>query len=59
MPWAALMLLPGQPGACGRQPGAAFDHHEREPGAADQQQVDERILAQMMGQGLHGQRVKQ
>jgi hypothetical protein len=36
---------PGQPGTGGRQLGAAFDHHEREPGAADQQQVDQRVLA--------------
>jgi len=39
---------PGQPGTRGRQPGTAFDHHEREPGAADKQQVDQRVLAQMM-----------
>ena len=38
----------------GRQPGAAFDHYEREPGAADQQQVEERVLAQMVRQRVHG-----
>ena len=51
---------PGQPGTGGGQPGAAFDHHEREPGAADQQQVDQRVLAQMMRQRSHvDQLVKQ
>jgi hypothetical protein len=43
----------------GRQPDPAFDHHEREPGAADQQQVHERVLAQMMRQEMHGQLVWQ
>jgi hypothetical protein len=43
----------------GRQPDPAFDYHEREPGAADQQQVHERVLAQMMRQGMHGQLVWQ
>jgi hypothetical protein len=36
------------PSWSGRQPGTAFDHNEREPGAADKQQVDQRVLAQMM-----------
>jgi hypothetical protein len=43
----------------GRQPDPAFDHHEREPGAAEQQQVGERVLAQVVGQGSHGQLVWQ
>jgi hypothetical protein len=43
----------------GRQPDPAFDHHEREPAAAEQQQVDEGVLAQMMRQGSHGQLVWQ
>jgi hypothetical protein len=51
---------PGQPGTGGRQPGAADGHHEREPGDADQQQVDQRVLAQMMRQRSHvDQLVKQ
>ena len=50
---------PSQPGTHGRQPGAAFDHHEREPGASDEQQVEQRVLAQMMRHGMHGQLVWQ
>jgi hypothetical protein len=51
---------PAQPGTGGRQPGAALDYHEREPGAADQEQVDQRVLAQMMRQRSHvDQLVKQ
>jgi hypothetical protein len=43
----------------GHQPGPAGGRYEREPGAAEQQQVDERVLAQMMRQGMHGQLVWQ
>jgi hypothetical protein len=43
----------------GREPGPAGDGHEREPGAADQQQVHERVLGQMMRQEMHGQLVWQ
>jgi hypothetical protein len=41
----------------GRQPDPAFDHHEREPAAAEQEQVEQRVLAHMMRQGMHGQLV--
>ena len=51
---------PGQPVARGRQLGAAGGRHQREHAApAEQQQVDQGVLAQMMRQGMHGQLVWQ
>jgi hypothetical protein len=42
----------------GRQPGPAGGRYEREPAAAaEQQQVDEGVLAQVVGQRVHGQLV--
>jgi hypothetical protein len=50
----------GQLGLGGSQPGAAAGCHEREYARpAEQQQVDQRVLAQMMCQGVHGQLVWQ
>jgi hypothetical protein len=48
-----------EPVAGGRQPGSAFDHYEREPAAAEQQQVEQRVLAHMVRQWMHGQLVWQ
>ncbi|HWD46279.1 MAG TPA: hypothetical protein VHM23_21655 [Actinomycetota bacterium] len=40
---------PSKSGAHGRQPGVAFDGHEREPGAAEDQQRSEGFLAGVVG----------
>ena len=48
-----------EPVAGGRQPGPADDRRRRQPAAANQEQVDEGVLAGVVGQGSHGQRVWQ
>ena len=48
-----------EPVAGGRQPGPADDRGRRQPAAANQEQVDEGVLAGVVGKGSHGQRVWQ
>jgi hypothetical protein len=55
-----MAILPGhphEPGAGGRQPGAADGHHQRQAPAAKHQQLDERLLARVMRQGVHGRQL--
>jgi hypothetical protein len=50
---------PGQPPSGVGQVGPPDGHQQGEPAPGEQEQRCQRLLAGVMGQGLHGQRVKQ
>jgi hypothetical protein len=54
---AAGALLPGQPGAGGREVSPADGHRQGQHPAAQEHQVKERLLTGVVGQRSHGQLV--